>query len=253
MLLLLADKGIVAQHLSQRGSSLPQEMKQFSFYGRVCAMKGFLQALPKAVLCSRLHMLPAGSTSATHHASSSSSAWKHNQSDSSAPDLSCVSLEAHTAETDGTASSSSANRSKDSTAADKASHAYRTDMQHGHAAEDLAAHTHHTHESNSEKHSRQEHPNVVQSTSQHLAGTAWMLLSDGALPACCAAVQQSTDAHHKFHAVSALAFCLERIKQCLQVRSTLQAVPVPVALRVHTYNSIADICTAHCPPLKRLS
>lgn len=64
-----------------------------------------------------------------------------------------------------------------------------------------------------------------------------MLLSDGALPACCAAVQQSTDAHHKFHAVSALAFCLDRIRQCLQVRTisklsgyTTLPTLVPVAL-----------------------
>ena len=29
-------------------------MQQFSFYGRVCAMKGLLQALPKDVLCAKL-------------------------------------------------------------------------------------------------------------------------------------------------------------------------------------------------------
>ena len=66
---------------------------------------------------------------------------------------------------------------------------------------------------------RQQTSHAQQSAKQSAVAMSWSLLSDGALPACCAAVQASTDAHHKFHAVSALAFCLDRIKHCLQVRT----------------------------------
>ena len=224
-----ADKGMVAQELSLRGSSLAEEMKQFSFYGRVCAMKGFLQALPKEVLCSKLHMLPAAAPSASPSSSSPCSCPGPQQSNGSAPVLSGLSLHTHSPQTDSTASSPTANMSKDDIAAAEASHMHKTDTQHERtdsiATEAFTRGRLHTHESTSEEQTDQGYNCVALPVSQDRAGTAgaastagvWMLLSDGALPACCAAVQQSTDAHHKFHAVSAVAFCLDRIKQCLQV------------------------------------
>ena len=237
LLLNVVDEGIVAQQLSQRQSSLAEEMKQFSFYGRVCAMKGFLQALPKEVLCSQLHMLPAAAPLASHSLSSPSSYSASNQSNSSVPASSSLSLLTHSPQTDSTAPSPTAGTSKDHAAAVQTSHAQKTDTQHGHAESDAAeasAHSgrYHTRESKLEEQREQGHIHVASQEGVSIAGTAgragtagtagstWMLLSDGALPACCAAVQQSTDAHHKFHAVSALAFCLDRIKQCLQVCST---------------------------------
>ena len=223
-----ADEGIVARKLTLRGLSLAEEMKQFSFYGRVCAMKGFLQALPKEVLCCKLHMLPAVAPSAPHHPPSSGS--KQDQSNSSAPSLSRLSLHTAAPQTDSTASSASDSRSTYHAAAVEASDTHKTDAQcertGGDAAQDLI------HELRSEEQGKQKQRYVGLPMTQDKAstagtagsagtvdsaGSAWMLLSDGALPACCAAVQQSTDAHHKFHAMSALAFGLERIKQCLQV------------------------------------
>ena len=246
-MLNVADKGIVTQQLSLRGSSLAQEMKQFSFYGRVCAMKGFLQALPKEVLCSKLHMLPAAAALSASHSSSSPSSYPAaqqsssspssypapQQSNGSAPALSSLSLHIHSPQTDSTASSP-ANMSEGHAAAVQASHMHKTDSRRGHHTENDAAgsfspNRNHTHESKSEEQHEQGYARVALPISQDraskagtastagTAGSVWMLLSDGALPACCAAVQQSTDAHHKFHAVSALAFCLDRIKQCLQV------------------------------------
>ena len=255
--LCVADKGIVAQQLSLRGSSLAEEMKQFSFYGRVCAMKGFLQALPKEVLCSKLHMLPAAAPSASPYPTSPSSCSALQQSNSSAPALSSLSVLAHPPQTDSTASPSTASMRKVHTAAVQASHMYKTDAQHvqaeTNAADDFTLGKHQTFESKTEEPSEQGFAHVALPVSQdrasttgtagaagtaHIAGAAgtagsvWMLLSDGALPACCAAVQQSTDAHHKFHAVSALAFCLDRIKQCLQVCSTCLRLCLCLRLRL---------------------
>lgn len=228
-----ADEGIVARKLSLRGSSLAEEMKQFSFYGRVCAMKGFLQALPKEVLCSKVHMLPSVAPLASHCPPSSSSGSKQAHSNSSAPSLSRPSLDTHAFQTDSTALSASDSRSTDHAAAAEASDTHKTDAQCERTGSDAAQHF--THDLRCEEQGKQKPHHDALPMSQDeastagtagtadsagtagSAGSAWMLLSDGALPACCAAVQQSTDAHHKFHAMSALAFCLERIKQCLQV------------------------------------
>lgn len=257
LVLFGADEGIVARKLSLRGSSLAEEMKQFSFYGRVCAMKGFLQALPKEVLCSKLHMLPAVAPSAPHCPPSSSSGWKQDQSDSSAPSLSRLSLHTPSPQTDSTASCSADSRSTDHAAAAEASDTHKTDAQCERTGSGAAQHL--IHESGSEEQGKQKPRHEALPMSQDeastagttrpagtagTAGSAWMLLSHGALPACCAAVQQSTDAHHKFHAMSALAFCLERIKQCLQVCPTCNLC---LTLCLACACACACACLCACP------
>ena len=47
----------------------------------------------------------------------------------------------------------------------------------------------------------------------------WTFLTSGALPFACDAVAAAPDAHQKLHAVALLTTCLQRIKECLEVRS----------------------------------
>ena len=187
------EPGIVAQHLTQRNTSLPQEMKQFSFYGRVCAMKGLLQALPHDLLCAQLRQL-----SCTPHSDTHSDTHPDTHSDTHS-DPTPVSIPQQDASSGRQGDLGSSGAQHMGSASGELQDQGSSEAQPGSttAQQDDA-----TRASSNQQGSR--HP--------------WLLLSDGALPACCAAVQQSTDAHHKFHAVSALAYCLDRIKQCLQVR-----------------------------------
>lgn len=181
----------MAQHLAQRNTSLPQEMQQFSFYGRVCAMKGLLQALPEDLLCAQLQQLSHTPVSDTH-------------SDPTPMGLRQQGV------------LSSRQGMQGSSGAQHVASASRELQDHGSSeAQQIGA--------------------TRPSGKRQGASNPWLLLSDGALPACCAAVQQSTDAHHKFHAVSALAYCLDRIKQCLQVRpgSRLETCGVTGNSHVH--------------------
>ena len=43
-------------------------------------------------------------------------------------------------------------------------------------------------------------------------------LMHGAVPFACDAVAAAPDAHHKLHAVALLTTCLQRMKECLEVR-----------------------------------
>ena len=166
--------GIVAQHLAQRNISLSQEMQQFSFYGRVCAMKGLLQALPEDLLCAQLQQLSRTPVSDTHSDPTPASLLQQGALSSRQGDHGSSGAQ-HMGSTSGQVQEQGSSEA-------------------------------------------QQNGSARASSNRQAASHPWLLLSDGALPACCAAVQQSTDAHHKFHAVSALAFCLDRIKQCLQVR-----------------------------------
>ena len=195
-LLAAEEPGLVAQHLAQRNTSLSQEMKKFSFYGRVCAMKGLLQALPQDLLCAQLQQLSRTPFSATHsdptpaslpqQGSSPSRQGRHGSSGTQ--HMGSASGELLREQGSSEAQQGSAEAQQGSSEAQQGSSEAQQDDARGAFSK--------------------------QQGSSHL----WLLLSDAALPACCAAVQQSTDAHHKFHAVSALAYCLDRIKQCLQVR-----------------------------------
>ena len=194
-LLAAEEPGLVAQHLAQRNTSLSQEMKQFSFYGGVCAMKGLLQALPQDLLCAQLQQLSRTPFSATHsdptpaslpqQGSSPSRQGRHGSSGTQ--HMGSAAGELREQGSSGAQQGSAEAQQGSSEAQQGSSEAQQDDARRAFSK---------------------------QQGSSHL----WLLLSDGALPACCAAVQQSTDAHHKFHAVSALAYCLDRIKQCLQVR-----------------------------------
>lgn len=217
-------------------------------------MKGLLQALPKDLLCAELYQLPPVPASAPHEPIAASlcnrespSTWQqdqgfnqrfnerfdqrfnerfnqrfnHNLSESQ------QALDRPIRQQNG--------RSSETQQAAESSH-----RQQGHAlsdmhqADDLSSRqqtqtpeTSHAQQAGGSPEKQQgqgrQSPNPQQDGATRRSGSipregiAWLLLSDGALPACCAAVQQSTDAHHKFHAVSALAYCLDRIKQCLQV------------------------------------
>ncbi|DBA69567.1 TPA: hypothetical protein ACH3X2_012764 [Trebouxia sp. C0005] len=176
--------GIVAQHLAQRNISLSQEMQQFSFYGRVCAMKGLLQALPEDLLCAQLQQLSRTPVSDTHSDPTPASLLQQGALSSRQGDHGSSGAQ-HMGSTSGQVQEQGSSEA-------------------------------------------QQNGSARASSNRQAASHPWLLLSDGALPACCAAVQQSTDAHHKFHAVSALAFCLDRIKQCLQAQQaphTPQGIP----------------------------
>ena len=161
-------------------------------------MKGLLQALPKDLLCAKLHQLPAASMAAPSASpcQQSPTTWQQDQR------LSHTQRYGH-ALSDMQQADALSSRQQPQTLLDS-SHA----QQAGAVTEE---------QQNKESPGPQQDGATRRSSSRHGEGGVWLLLSDGALPACCAAVQQSTDAHHKFHAVSALAYCLDRIKQCLQV------------------------------------
>jgi len=216
----------VAQRLFQRSSTLVQEMQRFSFYGRICAMKGLLQALPKDLLCAQLHGSLSASRSDTQldHYSSLSSLTVANNERHSVCDETMVS---HAARTDAPVSSA-AHQAESTPPLDssKASHVQHMDTQ----IDDTVPQPASTDGASSRQADQgsSQHSDLGSSDAQQDAASrpvdradngreTWLLISDAALPACCAAVQQSTDTHHKFHAVSALAYCLDRIKQCLQV------------------------------------
>lgn len=171
----LAGDSIVMQHLAEQHTSLASEMKKFSFYGHICAMKGLLQALPPSILT-----VPLTAGSSTHQGTAGTA----EHADRNAPSLQADGSAATSAEADESAAPSIFGEG--STAA-----SLEAD---GSAAPSIEA-------------------------ERSTAPRSWLLLTDGALPACCAAVVAATDAHHKFHAFSALALCLERVKQCLQVGS----------------------------------
>ena len=200
----------MAQHLAQRGTTLAQEMQQFSFYGRVCAMKGLLQALPKSVLCAQLHILPSTRASDAQPPRQPGSA--HNSTASAVESSAAMQPEAAVAagspsKQGATTVSGGPPQARDPVNVPKAASmsqaSKQAKVQQASAPAELGDQLH----------------DVTQQGEVPIgaAGLPWLLLSDGGLPACCAAVQQSTDAHHKFHAVSALAYCLDRIKHCLQV------------------------------------
>ena len=223
-------------------------MQQFSFYGRVCAMKGLLQALPKEVLCIRLQLLPAILPSPLPTAPSQAPPPAPHQAPPLAPfqadSSACAQASAATEPRQDVdsllpaMSRTSLRTSQHSMDAE----APRTSRQEAQAngidlfsiSQSQSAPNAASTESDASSQPTPKFTPDGQDVSTHYdsagtagtagsagaVGTAWLLLSDGALPACCTAVRQSTDAHHKFHAVSALAFCLDRIKQCLQVSST---------------------------------
>lgn len=213
-----AGAGIVLNKLAQQGSSLAHEMKKFSFHGRICAMKGLLQAVPQEVLTANL------TVNATHvqlSASASSSrrgvamfGTSHDVGRPGAPQRSI-------GDTSGNASASGSHRTAKGCADPLEQPPLQSTVQYlVPSGSDKAAGGH------------------VQGVGQTRVPRQWSLLSDGALLACCEAVRDSTDAHHKFHAVSALAFCLDRIKQCLQVTHTFSP---PFTTSLHLTVTWADL------------
>ena len=243
--------GIVAQHLAQRGTCLAEEMQSFSFYGRVCAMKGLLQALPQEILCSTLHLLPTDATPSSHASAHLCAVQQSQGKGSGSSTLSTSSLDGthtagripaypeaqnagemngsgalHTPWTDSDPASRADAAVQDSSTSDKRPGSSKSEVQNtrksvgiAEAAIQSTAATAGSADSAGTADSAGSAGTAGSADSAGTAGKRWLLLSDCALPACCAAVQQSTDAHHKFHAMSALAYCLARVKQCLQVSS----------------------------------
>ena len=192
--------------LAEQGSSLAQEMKKFSFHGRVCAMKGLLQAVPQEVLTANLTSHGIHVPHAASASSSSGVAISKTRTDANGACASHLS----NGETTSGATASCSHRAADGHA-EQLEQPFVVSLEQSAVppVSDRAAGGH------------------AQGHGQMPAGAPrlWSLLSDGALLACCEAVRDSTDAHHKFHAVSALAFCLDRIKQCLQVHCTSSSPP----------------------------
>ena len=234
--LLFADGGFVTQHLRRRHSSIASELKKFSFYGHICAMKGLLQALPAAILTAPLSVplsVPASDLITDTLLSPQSAQQAHDSSKASqAADIGTEASSQlqtedkadnmrHATPNDPTW----ANTQHHSPAAgSNSSHTISIDLPSSTSTSQARSQTQGTAQvqpATNQKVAVQtdqpQIPHAQQSSKQSAVAASWSLLSDGALPACCAAVHASTDAHHKFHSVSALAFCLDRIKQCLQV------------------------------------
>lgn len=225
------------QHLAEQHSSLASEMKKFSFYGHICAMKGLLQALPSAVLTAPLREAtsPRSKSPATADSFQPSSPVTaatagnaaERQPSSPATAAPANDLQPNSpALADNPAGASSSHPDSCTTAADETSPrrshpsvrqdepAAKQDEGNSEAADQSDTQISPAHTAKS---GAGQQPDIKDQYGMAVPGQ-WSLLSHGALPACCAAVHDSTDAHHKFHAVSALAHCLERLKQCLQVR-----------------------------------
>ncbi len=227
--------GIVAQHLTQRNTSLPQEMQQFSFYGRVCAMKGLLQALPQDLLCAQLQQLsrtPATDTHSDTHLDPASVNLPQQGVSSSRQEDHGSSGPEHVSSASGKLQEQGSSEAQQgSSGAHHMGNAFGELQEQGppeaqqgslkaqqgsSGAQHMVSAAGELKDQGSSQ--AQQDDTTRASSKRQGSSNPWLLLSDGALPACCAAVQQSTDAHHKFHAVSALAYCLDRVKQCLQVR-----------------------------------
>ena len=59
----------------------------------------------------------------------------------------------------------------------------------------------------------------------------------GAIPFACDAVAVAPDAHQKLHAVALLTTCLQRMKECLEVRF----LPRPVIHSLHACPCLAGM------------
>lgn len=220
------------QHLGRQHSSIASELKKFSFYGHICAMKGLLQALPATILTAPFSVLlsvpasdlvtdtllsPQSDQQAhlTQAADIGTEASSQLQTEDKADNM------RHATPNDPTWANT---QHHPPAAGSNSSHTISTDLpsstntlQARSQTQGTAQVQPATNQKGAVQTDQPQIPHAQQSSKQSAVAASWSLLSDGALPACCAAVHASTDAHHKFHSVSALAFCLDRIKQCLQV------------------------------------
>jgi hypothetical protein len=72
---------------------------------------------------------------------------------------------------------------------------------------------------------------------------AWSMLMNGALPDACAGVACAPDGHFKLHAVSLMTQCLQRSRDCLEVRACMhhtQLAVLPDTSHVPTIGPLSD-------------
>ena len=74
----------------------------------------------------------------------------------------------------------------------------------------------------------------------------WTFLMSGAIPFACEAVAAAPDAHQKLHAVALLTTSLQRMKECLEVRSlsvpVIQACMQFPALQAYPLQAHLSVC-----------
>ena len=174
--------GVAEAYLMAQGTSLSVELSKLGPLSRVCALKGWLSMLPRSALCAPLPELSF---------TEASSIW------TPAGGSKVATQQTRTAADEGMSGSYPDKRQqfadgRQSGQVDQLDGGGLEERQSGGAggcANGLS----------------QEGPRC--------------LLLDGTLPFACTAIATAPDAHSKFHAVALLTTCLQRVKDCLEVRT----------------------------------
>ena len=174
--------GYLEASLRAQGSTLEAELAKIRGVSQVCALRGLVSVLPKAVLCMPLALAqgPGQAHPAPPAGHSVDSSAQHSLPSTTSPV--------------GTAA-----------AAPSTSAAHEHDERRGRHVPDQAAGI-------SSSAQRQREPGGPERQA------SWCMLMDGAIPTACQAIALAPDAHYKLHAVSLLAQSLLRCKDCLEVR-----------------------------------
>lgn len=173
--------GVAEAYLMAQGRSLSVELSKLGPLSRACALKGWLSMLPRSALCAPLPGLSF---------TESSSIW------TPAGGTEVATQQRKTTADKGTSGASPDERQQ-----------HGSNRQAGQMEQldgcDLAE--------------RQSGRLSECANGLSREGTRCLLL-DGAVPFACTATATAPDAHSKFHAVALLTTCLQRVKDCLEVR-----------------------------------
>ena len=209
--------GIVEAHLHRQGPSLADRLASLEHPVRVCALKGLVAVLPLTALCAPLSAAQQSSTSSTDH-------LEHHCSASAALPL------------QGALGNYNIATAPESALGEGSRAAASGDSRRSFPALD-------------DKFAQQQQPRNEQISGsgaqlQQAKQTEaqWAFLVHGALPFACGAISAASDAHQKFHAVALLTTCLQRVKECLEVRARLCSAACLTAL------SMPDTQFAFRPP-----
>jgi hypothetical protein len=185
--------GFLEASLRAQGTSLEGELAKIGGVTQVCALRGLVSVLPKAVLCTPLAL-----------------ANRPDQAQPAAPPA-------------GFSAGCSAQHSPPSITSSA--------LQAAAAPSTSAAFQHHEQldrqlrEQDAVDGSEQQHREPGDAAQRARPQAHWCMLMDGALPTACQAIAAAPDAHFKLHAVSLLAQSLLRCKDCLEVRHTKGSFP----------------------------
>ena len=186
--------GIVEAHLQRQGTSLTDRLASLEHPVRVCALKGLVAVLPLTALCAPLPAAQQLPTSSSDHLEEHCRA-------SAAPSLKLPAEKYEIA----TASESPSRESSRAAASGDNRRSFP-------ALDDRFAQQQQPKEEQIPSSRAQPQP------AQEMQQT-WAFLMHGALPFACGAISAASDAHQKFHAVALLTTCLQRVKECLEVRA----------------------------------